>query len=75
MAAAIGNVTDDGVRPVRSGFSHPPGQYEGPYDVLRYSLRHLGDHAAADAAEVKFQHAMALRKGQLGPQQDDAEES
>jgi len=75
MAAALGNVTDDGVRPVRSGFSHPPGQYEGPYDVLRYSLRHLGDHAGADAAEEKFQQAMALRKGQLGLQQDGAEES
>jgi tetratricopeptide (TPR) repeat protein len=45
----------------RVSFRHLPALYEGPFDVLRYSYRSLGDHAAADQAEQDFQTALANR--------------
>ena len=34
---------------------------EGPYDVLRFALRALGDEAGAEEAERDFAEAQALR--------------
>ncbi|WIA33996.1 hypothetical protein OEZ86_012381 [Tetradesmus obliquus] len=45
----------------RIGFSHPPGKYEGPYDVLKWALRALGDEPGAAAAEVEEAAALAAR--------------
>ncbi|MCC6382641.1 MAG: hypothetical protein IT304_09020 [Dehalococcoidia bacterium] len=42
----------------RVGFRHPPAHREGPYDVLRFAYRALGDDARAETA--KAQHARLL---------------
>jgi len=46
----------------RSGFRHPPALWEGPYDVLRFALRRMGDDAGADEAERLFHQAKAARE-------------
>jgi hypothetical protein len=46
----------------RSGFRHPPALWEGPYDVLRFALRRVGDDAGADDAERLFHQAKAARE-------------
>ena len=46
----------------RIGFRYPSGLYEGPYDVLRYALRDIGDHAGAAAAERSYHEATAARE-------------
>lgn len=66
MAIAIGNTVEDSPRQHRIGFSYLPGQYEGPYDVLRFSLRQLGDTAGADAAEAKHAEAIKMREARTG---------
>ncbi|KAF6253721.1 hypothetical protein COO60DRAFT_1703697 [Scenedesmus sp. NREL 46B-D3] len=60
MSMALG--CNEGLCVDRIGFSHPPGKYEGPYDVLKWALKALGDEAGAAAAEVKEQKALAARK-------------
>jgi hypothetical protein len=37
------------------------GKYEGPYDVLKWALKALGDEAGAAAAEHEQQQALAAR--------------
>jgi hypothetical protein len=46
----------------RVGFRHPPALWEGPYDVLRYALRRLGDDAGADEADRLFHDALQARE-------------
>lgn len=46
----------------RIGFRNPSALYEGPYDVLRFALRTLGDVAGAEAAERSYQSALAARR-------------
>jgi len=46
----------------RIGFRNPSALYEGPYDVLRFALRQLGDTAGADAAEQAYARALEMRK-------------
>jgi hypothetical protein len=41
---------------------HPPGLWEGPYDVLRFALRALGDDAAADEADRLYHEAKSARE-------------
>lgn len=45
----------------RIGFRHLPGLWEGPYDVLRFALRALGDEAGAAAAERDYEEAKRAR--------------
>ncbi|WP_203230792.1 tetratricopeptide repeat protein [Agromyces humi] len=45
----------------RVGFREPIALYEGPYDVLRFALRELGDDDAATDAEIAFFAARAER--------------
>ena len=45
----------------RIGFRNPSALYEGPYDVLRFALRQLGDTFGADAAERSYLQALAAR--------------
>jgi tetratricopeptide (TPR) repeat protein len=45
----------------RIGFRDPAALYEGPYDVLRYALRSLGDTAGAAEAERLYDEAVRAR--------------
>lgn len=51
----------DGAEIPRIGFRNPSALYEGPYDVLRFALRKLGNSGAADAAEARYFSALAAR--------------
>ncbi|HEV8551161.1 MAG TPA: glycosyltransferase [Polyangiaceae bacterium] len=50
-----------GARVQRLGFRYPPALYEGPFDVLRYALRALGDEAGAKAAGELYEQALRAR--------------
>lgn len=45
----------------RIGFRHPPASYEGPYDILRFSLAEVGDAEGARQAEADYQQALVMR--------------
>jgi tetratricopeptide (TPR) repeat protein len=45
----------------RIGFRNPAALYEGPYDVLRFALRAIGDAAGAAEAETLYAAAQARR--------------
>lgn len=61
-AIAVGQFVGVGGAIPRVGFRHPPALYEGPYDVLRFALRALGDGAGADEAERLYHQARAARE-------------
>jgi tetratricopeptide (TPR) repeat protein len=61
MSCALGSVEGIGDSFHRLGFTNPRGRFEGPYDVLRFALRELGEDDAADAAEYLFDEALAMR--------------
>lgn len=61
MAEALGDVRGCHASDGRIGFRHPPAAFEGPYDVLRYALRALGDDSGADVAEARYAEAIAMR--------------
>ena len=67
MAVALGKVEGAGADVERIGFHHPPGLYEGPYDVLRFALRALGDAEGAERAERDYLRAKALREAAASP--------
>jgi hypothetical protein len=58
----LGRYAGSGAIVPRIGFRHPPALWEGPYDVLRFALRHMGDDASADEAERLYQEAKAMRE-------------
>jgi len=62
LAIAMGHFAGAGLSVARVGFRHPPGLWEGPYDVLRFALRKIGDDAGADEAERLFLEAKAARE-------------
>jgi hypothetical protein len=61
MAAAMGAFAGAGSAVPRVGFRYPFALWEGPYDILRFALRRLGDEAGADEAERLFEEAKAAR--------------
>jgi hypothetical protein len=61
MAIALGNFEGIHSGDKRIGFRHLPGWFEGPYDVLRYAYRRLGQHDLAHEAGTKFTEARRLR--------------
>jgi tetratricopeptide (TPR) repeat protein len=61
-AIALGHFAGSGAEVPRIGFRYPPALYEGPYDVLRFALRRLGDDAGADEAERLMEEAQAARE-------------
>lgn len=63
MAIPMGMFKGEGGKVHRIGFRHPPGQWEGPYDVLRFALKALGDGNGAEEAEGMYQQAEKARKG------------
>ncbi len=58
----LGHFMGNGVAVPRIGFRHPPALWEGPFDVLRFALRAVGDDAGADEAERMFERAKAARE-------------
>lgn len=62
QSIALGHYAGIGASAPRIGFRHPPALWEGPYDVLRFALRALGDDAGADEAERSFARAKAARE-------------
>jgi len=65
QAIAMGHFTGYGASVPRIGFRHPPALWEGPYDVLRFALRAIGDEEGADDAERLFHEAKAARNEAL----------
>jgi glycosyltransferase involved in cell wall biosynthesis len=61
LSLTYGLFEGSGASVPRIGFRNPSALYEGPYDVLRFALRQLGDSAAAEAAELAYARALALR--------------
>src|SRR5215213_1444881 len=62
LAITWGHFAGAGGSVPRSGFRHPPALWEGPYDVLRFALRRVGDDTGADEAERLFHKAKAARE-------------
>jgi tetratricopeptide (TPR) repeat protein len=62
LAVVHGHFRGDAAKVPRIGFKQPSALYEGPYDVLRFALRALGDTAGADEAEALFHQAKAARE-------------
>ncbi|MEO8904016.1 MAG: glycosyltransferase [Polyangiaceae bacterium] len=62
LAIVHGCFRGDGETLPRIGFRHPPALWEGPYDVLRWAERRLGNTAAADEAEQLWLEAKAARE-------------
>jgi tetratricopeptide (TPR) repeat protein len=66
LSAAAGNFRGAGRGVPRYGFRTPHALYEGPYDVLRFALRAIGDEAGADEADQLYQAAAAMRVAAQG---------
>lgn len=62
LAVALGRFRGHGSAAPRGAIRHPAALYEGPYDVLRFALRALGDEAGATDAERLYQDARAVRE-------------
>jgi hypothetical protein len=58
---ALGRFRGVGEKVHRISFRNPSAQYEGPYDVLRWAYRALGDTAAAEESERLFEAATKAR--------------
>jgi len=58
---ALGRFRGVGEQVHRISFRNPMAQYEGPYDVLRWAYRALGDTAAAEENERLHAAAQAAR--------------
>lgn len=63
QSVAMGLYCGAGTAVPRIGFRHLPALWEGPYEVLRFALRAIGDDAGADQAERLFHEAKAAREG------------
>jgi len=50
--------------PRRSGFRYLPGLFEGPYDVLHWAMKQLGEDGAAAIAWRGYVDARAMRLGE-----------
>jgi glycosyltransferase involved in cell wall biosynthesis len=65
LAITHGLFQGTGAAVPRISFRNPTALYEGPYDILRYALRALGDASAADAERL-YHAALAARMAQQG---------
>jgi tetratricopeptide (TPR) repeat protein len=63
MAIANGAADGAAARFERVGFRHLPGLHEGPYDVLRWTYKALGDAANEAEAARRFERARSERGG------------
>src|SRR5262249_37654888 len=64
MAIVWGRFRGKGAEVPRIAFRYPPALYEGPYDILRYARRKLGDEAGAEEAERLYLEAEGARTAQ-----------
>lgn len=62
LAITHGLFRGDGACVPRIGFRNRNALFEGPFDILRFALRALGDTAGADAAERAYHEAIAARE-------------
>jgi tetratricopeptide (TPR) repeat protein len=62
LAISMGLFRGKGADVHRIGFRNVRALFEGPYDVLRYALRAMGDIVGADVAEVLMKEATAARE-------------
>jgi tetratricopeptide (TPR) repeat protein len=62
LAVALGHFEGRQAGQHRISFRHLPGWYEGPYDVLRYAYRQLGQQALAAQSETKYLAARQCRE-------------
>jgi tetratricopeptide (TPR) repeat protein len=62
MAIANGMYEGQGANFPRISFRYPVALYEGPYDVLRWACKALGDSEAADRAALKYESARRARE-------------
>ncbi|HYQ44244.1 MAG TPA: glycosyltransferase [Polyangiaceae bacterium] len=62
LATVHGLFRGDGASIARIGFRDPVGLWEGPYDVLRWAHKRLGNAAAAAAAEQLWVEAKVARE-------------
>jgi tetratricopeptide (TPR) repeat protein len=65
MAIANGLFRGGGEQFERIGFRHPPGLYEGPFDVLRWAYKALGNEQAAAEALRDYERAKLAREAAL----------
>jgi glycosyltransferase involved in cell wall biosynthesis len=65
MAIANGLFQGRGAQFERIGFRHLPGLYEGPFDVLRWAYKALGDEKAAAEALRDYERARRAREATL----------
>jgi tetratricopeptide (TPR) repeat protein len=66
LAIAIGPFAGIGKSITRNGWRYQFGRWEGPYDLLRFALRDLGDVEGAEAAERQYLEAIEARKAAKG---------
>lgn len=66
LSVLLGCFLGSGFSVSRLGFRHPPALWEGPFDVLRFALRRVGDDAGADEAERLYAEAKAAREQHAG---------
>jgi hypothetical protein len=64
MAIANGLYEGQGAHFPRISFRFPTALYEGPYDVLRWAHKALGQAELAAAAERKFEQARQSREAE-----------
>jgi tetratricopeptide (TPR) repeat protein len=62
LSIAMGHFRGAGASVPRIGFRNRNALYEGPYDVLRFALRALGDSGGADEAERQYHEAIRARE-------------
>ena len=66
MSIAIGESDGAGAHLQRSHLRDLLGVHDGPWDVLRFAYRALGDNAEAAKAEKRYEAAKARREAQQG---------
>ena len=62
LSVAGGNFEGSGLSVPRIGFRNPVALYEGPYDILRFALRQVGDVLGATEADEKYELARRARE-------------
>ena len=62
MAIANGLFRGRGAQFERISFRHPPGLYEGPFDVLRWTYKAMGNEKAAAEALRDYERAKRARE-------------
>jgi hypothetical protein len=62
MAVVNGLYDGAGAGFPRKSFRNPTALYEGPYDVLRWTFKELGNKAATDEAAREFEAAKQARE-------------